>query len=290
MENAKVVKCTLDITGVGPVAFYVHNSARDFISYSIVKRGYWERFTTYLSIELLKARPGGFIDIGGNVGWYSVVVGKAAGPGCPVHVFEPEPANFRILQQNITANGLTHVTAENMALSDRETTLSLFQATENLGDHRLWEDAGENRARVTVRAMPLDGYFGDTIPDVSLVKIDVQGAELDVLRGMRRVLDANAEHFVMLIEYWPDGMLKYSGSLDEFAAFLERYGLIGVIAEQKSNRLHPVSRDYLMKVLTPESLQPGAVPHLDIFLLNERSTRLDPFRTFMSAPDSVHLI
>jgi FkbM family methyltransferase len=166
--------------------------------------GTYERETQRLLAGLL--RPGRvFYDLGANVGFYSVM---AARRGAIVHAFEPEPGNLLALRRHVELNALNIVVHE-AAVSDVEgrATFGGSGSTGRLGD-----------GRIEVQTVALDSL---TIPPPDVMKIDVEGAELAVLRGGYRTI---ARHLpAILLE--PHGVIADGVNVDgECVRLLEGLG------------------------------------------------------------------
>lgn len=157
-----------------------------------------------LITELVQAeiRPGDIVvDIGANIGYYTLLFARSVGPSGHVYAFEPDPENFALLQKNIVLNGYTNVTLEQKAVSDRTDTLRLYLA-DNVGDHRAY-DSGDHRSCIEIPAVALDSYFG--AQKIDFIKMDIQGFEHTVLRGMQRILSENTA-VKLISEFWPFGL------------------------------------------------------------------------------------
>jgi len=138
------------------------------------------------------AVPGSLaIDVGANVGYHTVLMAEAVGGRGRVVAFEPEALNRRLLERVVRRKKLANVTIVGAALGARQGMTSLYLNPDHPGDHRTWQARGLAGAQATpVPLTTLDHYLeqrGENLP-VSLVKIDVQGAELQVLQGMRKTL------------------------------------------------------------------------------------------------------
>jgi len=147
--------------------------------------------------QYLLPQPGDvFLDVGANVGWYSLHVAKMVGPEGLVLAIEPSPDSFAVLKENIKLNHLSNVTALNFAAWDRNGDLDLILATICIADtvKRDWADPAEAwfrkpRGTVRVPARRLDDVLKEqNVTQVDWVKIDVEGAEAEVLRGLRKTL------------------------------------------------------------------------------------------------------
>jgi FkbM family methyltransferase len=164
-------------------------------------------------------RPGcRFLDIGANVGYFSGLVHRMA-PGVIVDAVEPDPTNVRALRFNLWVNGV-NATVWPLALDDRETALHLSGNTENLGDlrsGRVGEDAASAGSGWIVPAIPGDQLFAGRVFD--LVKLDVQGWELEILLGLHETL-RRSPAVRIVAEFWP-GALRERGR--EPGEVLHRY-------------------------------------------------------------------
>jgi FkbM family methyltransferase len=125
-------------------------------------------------------------------------------------------------------NGYANITPEMCAVADTVGEISLRQAPENFGDHRVRRTAMD-RPSVTVPLVTLDSYFAPG-SRVDFVKMDIQGAEQAALTGARRVLEENPG-IVIAAEYWAEGIREYGGDpaamLHDLAAMGFRLSLIG---------------------------------------------------------------
>lgn len=160
----------------------------DFVAQDIQKYGFWERRTTEFIEDNLK--PGQvFIDVGAQVGYYSIL---AARIGARVHAFEPSTANRKYLEKNIADNAAQNITVYPYALSDINGSAHLYNG-KTPGENSLL-GSGEGEIVETVRFDKLD-----ITPD--MIKIDVEGAEKQVLLGMSKVLYAE-KPIILIIEDW----------------------------------------------------------------------------------------
>ena len=176
------------------------NPDDEFLTQCVLDHGSWEPEETRLVCERLK--PGDtVVDVGANIGWYTLFASRAVGRDGLVIAFEPDPTNFALLKRNIEANGCRNVRLEQKALSNKGGSVTLFRHESNQGMHSLlWLDEGENS--IEVEAVRLDDYFRDHSRRVNLVKIDVEGAEGMVLEGMCETLARNP-HMSLFLEFAP---------------------------------------------------------------------------------------
>jgi FkbM family methyltransferase len=182
----------------------------------------WKAFSDRRERELFRQliKPGmTVVDVGANIGVYTRYFSRLTGPSGQVHAFEPAPLNFQRLRSNV--GGLPNVTLNQTAVGSARATLKLFVSTELNVDHRTF-DSGDGRSSVDVPATSLDAYF-ETGQSVDLMKIDVQGFEMSVLEGARRVFEDNPG-LVLLLEFWPYGLAQASVSSADLLGFIATLG------------------------------------------------------------------
>ena len=164
-------------------------------------------------LDLLK--PGMFVvDIGANIGLYTILSSSRVGPKGKVVAIEPEPTNCSYIAKSLAANQFTNGTIHQKALSDKNGEITLFLCESNNADHRIY-DAAEGstslgRKGVSIPTARLDDLLGEDRSKVDLIKMDIQGAEAIALKGMLGTLTANPK-LKMMMEFWPWG-LKQAGS------------------------------------------------------------------------------
>jgi FkbM family methyltransferase len=163
--------------------------------------GLWEP----AEANFLRARlkPGmTLLDIGANVGYFSILGARIVGPSGTVVAIEPEPVNYALLCANIWNARVGNVEPIRAAASSFSGPLSLSVSNDNCGDHRSFlERPGE-------RVLAVPGVRVDEVLDadtrVDLVKIDIQGADHRAVIGMESVLARWKP--VLLLEFWPLGI------------------------------------------------------------------------------------
>ena len=131
------------------------------------------------------------IDVGANIGIWTIGAAKRTGPSGKVHAFEPLKSNFSRLLSNIELNRVSNVLPQNVALSDRAGTLRFFPSPNKNSGVGLLKPEGWDVPTCGVEAITLDGYCEQRqIGSVAVLKIDVEGAELLVLKGATRLLSS----------------------------------------------------------------------------------------------------
>ena len=149
-------------------------------------------------------RPGmTVVDVGANIGIYTRFLSGLAAASGRVHAFEPAPSNYKRLQEN--AEHFTNASLNQAAVGDRSGSIRLFVSNDLNVDHRTF-DSGDGRKAIDVPVISLDEYFTPG-HRIDFIKIDVQGYEMSVLQGAKRVLAEN-RNIKVLMEFWPYGLAK----------------------------------------------------------------------------------
>jgi FkbM family methyltransferase len=143
------------------------------------------------------------LDIGANIGLYSLFLAELVGDQGQVLAFEPDPSLFEAALTNIRENGRENIiNIQNLALGSQSGQASLYRSSFNSGDNRLSASRGHKDA-VPVCVARLDDIVCDA--KIDFIKLDVQGWEAEVMRGMQRTLRRNPE-LAIYFEYWPKGL------------------------------------------------------------------------------------
>jgi FkbM family methyltransferase len=162
----------------------------------ILSRGEPKVEATFL--DLLS--PGDVVyDLGANIGWYSMLAARAVGPGGKVFAFEPSVQNAALAEGNARQNGFDNLMVIPAAVTDEDGWMT-FQNRGSLMGRLVKEDSvaqaerrakreGKVKGETIVPITKLDAWIQATKqPPPDVVKIDVEGAEAGVLRGMKQTL------------------------------------------------------------------------------------------------------
>lgn len=172
-------------------------------------------------------------DIGANIGMYTCFLARQLPPE-QVVAFEPHPANIKRLRSNLDLNNVNATIVE-LALSDTSGTTELAIKSQEAGEgeHSIaTDDDGET--------IPVELATGDELvdsgdlPPPSIIKIDVEGAEFEVLRGLKKMI-ANPECRLCYIEIHPNRLTDYSNSVEEINEFFISNGFELNQIEERTN-------------------------------------------------------
>jgi FkbM family methyltransferase len=174
-------------------------------------------------IQLLEriARPDWRIaDVGANQGLYTLLLSRLAFSG-QVYAFEPDPSLFAALEGNVRRNQAQNVTLFNAAAAGQAGKLLLQPGQLNRGDNRIIASASSDNHTVEIKAISLDQIIPESRLD--LLKIDVQGFEVEVLKGARQILETNPD-LLIYVEFWPHGLRKAGSDPEELLDILLNAG------------------------------------------------------------------
>jgi FkbM family methyltransferase len=135
-------------------------------------------------------------DVGANIGFFTLLCARLVGPGGSVYAFEPMPRNAATLRHNLALNGIDNVVVVEQALADSSGTAELllshwsaFHSLDVEGAAKRAHPAPGSGQRIRVPTVTLDEFIAQQrAPAPDLVKLDVEGAELLALAGMRETL------------------------------------------------------------------------------------------------------
>ena len=170
---------------------------------TIFREGDWEKENTEFLLKNLPLDDGDVaVDVGANIGWYSLLLDKiAANSGARVIGFEPEPENFRLLTDNLRRNNAKSVTAVHKGLSDQSASKTVNLHADS-GGHSMLPLAANPRS-VAVKTVTLNDFLRQEKINprrVRFMKMDVEGFEWIALRGAGDVLQTCP---LLMIEYAP---------------------------------------------------------------------------------------
>lgn len=193
-----------------PLGLRLHAYKRDAVGRGLYRRKVHEaNLTKLLLTRFANSAERNFIDVGANIGYFSCLLSKLAGPAGKVLAIEPEPQNLKLLERNIKINNVTNVVVHPCALgaSQGVAMLGLYKPS-NRGRHSLLEMEAKSRIEVPVRTLDdVARNSGENVTSWSLVKIDVEGYERFVIEGAKETLP-RIETLVM--EFSP-ALLKKAG-------------------------------------------------------------------------------
>ncbi len=194
----------------------------------------------YETVKFLKSqlKPGDtFIDIGANIGFLSAIGAVCVGPKGQIHSFEPVPDYFSHLQKLANENPDYSINVNQYACGNVEGKSTIDLPNDgNIGWNTMVPSFIEEKKKsYEIEIHRLDNYIkGKNLHNVTLIKIDVEGYEFPVLKGLEEYLDLN-NNPIFLVEIVPGAYPLLGYTLDQLSKFLERYQYSCVsLTDQKS--------------------------------------------------------
>lgn len=187
----------------------------------------FERSMTRLFKKVVK--PGDVVvDIGANIGYYTLLASRLVGKDGLVYSFEPEPRNYNYLLKSIELNKYNNVIAIQKAVTDISSKAKLYLCPYDASHHIINQYGGIKTYRpnfahkkdfIEVEVVSLDNYFKDFKQQIDVVKIDVEGAEMLALLGMDRIIK-ESKNLKMFVEFFPLLLKEMGSSPEEFISKL----------------------------------------------------------------------
>lgn len=197
----------------------------------------------FLEAFLTEIRPNDVVwDVGASYGIYSIFSAMMATKG-KIYAFEPEASTHKMLIKNIKFNNLRNISTIQAALSDKKGEALLYRAeSANIGTHSLTKrtDYPVSKKGVIIKTLTGDGLLSDNgIESPNLIKIDVEGAEMNVLYGMRKILKSK-ELRVLQIEIHPKILSLSDYDENMIAKFIEQYSFNIIKRKLRGNEIEVI--------------------------------------------------
>jgi len=232
-----------------------------------------EKATTELFKKIVK-NGDMVVDLGANIGYFTLLAAKLVGSSGKVFAFEPEPRNYSYLVKNIKLNNYNQASAFQKAVSDKKGKTKLYICDYDTGHHTINKPTGieaYSRGRavleksIDIETITLDDFFKGKEESIDVTKMDVEGAEALTLAGMDNILRKNKK-LKMFIEFFPLLIEKMGSSSEEFInKLLKDYKFsIFVIPEDYNAKI-----EKLREINTVEEIMnlcKGKEYHINLFL------------------------
>ena len=210
-----------------------------------------EKVVTEILVEALQSAKC-FVDVGAHIGWYTCIASKHM-PYGSVYGFEMDDLSFALLKKNIAINNCTNVEVYNVAVSESPGMVSYKRDTKrpNPGFYLQANTKDENSAGfVSVNSMILDEFLKSKgiVPDV--IKVDVEGAEMNVLMGMRQTLRSYKP--ILFLEIHPSNLHYFSTSTSAILSLLiendyKVFEIESMRSQESHGRLKSLLQDSMIK-------------------------------------------
>ena len=182
------------------------------------------------------------VDVGANIGLHTLNMARIVGNTGQVFAFEPDPSNFKILGKNVKVNNYKNIILEQKAVGDKHGRATLYQS-DDPGRHRIFPQT-KAKGQVQVELTSLDKYFIDSnlVDKINFIKIDVEGLEFSVLKGMKNILKNNKK-IKMIFEFMPKNIMEACFTPIELLNYLTSYDLKLFCIDESTKKLLYVSNN-----------------------------------------------
>lgn len=188
---------------------------------TLIYNKYYEFETEFFILKNLNPNDY-FIDIGANLGYYTLLAAYKIKNKGICYSFDPNPVAFDILKAHVTLNRIKNVKLFNCALHDENTQIKMTWANTESGGGNI-RNQTKKYDKTNVKATKGDTILCDISPDVvGIVKIDTEGSEMKVLNGMKKFVETHL-NFKYIIEVTPDWLVDLGSSIDEMFKFFNQF-------------------------------------------------------------------
>jgi len=206
------------------------------------------------------------LDIGANIGYYTLIYAKLVGEEGKVFAFEPDPNNFALLKKNVEINGYKNVILVQKAVSNKNEKIKLYLSKGNLGDHRIY-NSYNGRKSIEIESIILDDYFIND-KKIDFIKMDIQGAEGGALQGLSNLIKKN-KNLKIVTEFWPIGLKRFGIEPIEYLKTLIKHGFSLYQINERKKKIELVTNiSKLLTIYSPENEE-----QTDLLCVKESNTR-----------------
>lgn len=199
----------------------IYLDPKDSMNLSVIGANYEKNTTDYF---LKNIKEGDIVvDIGANIGFFTLLFSKLVGNSGKVYSFEPELTNFHLLKKNIEINNCKNVKLINKAVSNKTGKLLLNLSEKGCGMHYL-TDIQKEKNTIQVDVITLDDFFKNLKNEVDFIKIDAEGSELNAIKGMNMILENNLK-IKLIVEFNLEILKRSQIYPKDFLLYLESKNL-----------------------------------------------------------------
>lgn len=204
----------------GGFSLYIYSNDDVIGGYIRQKKEFEPHVTRAIRDKLFKGAA--FVDIGANVGYFTILGAKAVGPGGTVVAYEPFQPNVTLLHMNVTANNLSNVHIYPFAAADKRTAFVAYSVDGNAGLREFSGKLEDMPSRDIVLSATLDETLS-WLDRVDVIKIDVEGSEFRALTGARDIIRRHRP--VIFSEFLPNALKVASNvSGEQYLELFLEYG------------------------------------------------------------------
>jgi len=196
------------------------------------------------------------LDLGANIGFYTMLARSIVGPQGRVVAFEPFPDNAELIRESKKENCFDNIIVIEAAVSDTKKRTLLHLSPDACSEHSLlnlnFHDNVNSQILkdIQVNTLTVDGFFEEFFNDyrVDFIKMDIEGYESNALIGMKRVLEEN-DNISIMTEFWPNGFSIGGNSPTEFLETLMSLGFTIFHIDNQQKEVYPVGINKMMEIV-----------------------------------------
>jgi FkbM family methyltransferase len=183
------------------------------------------------------------VDIGANVGYYSMLLASLAPKG-QVHSFEPVPRNFELLRRSVLLNGFDNVVLNCCAVGNKDGHATFTVSEDSAYSSFVDTNRRAKQSAITVPVVKLASYCRERgVQRIDFMKVDVEGAERVVLEGASGCLeDGQLRPKILMVELYEPMLRRYSTNIDDVVSCLRDFGYTPFIAHRR--RVMPFEKEH----------------------------------------------
>ena len=196
------------------------------------------------------------VDLGANIGYFTLILAKLVGPTGKVFAFEPDPRNLALLKKNVEYNNYKNVIIIPKAVSNVNDRCTLYTGQKTFGQNKIYKPKKTKTQKfipIDSETVRLDDFFktNGLLDKISFIKMDVEGAEFLALSGMKEILKLNKN-----IKIFTEAEISYledaGSSYDQFIDLLTENDFTFSLVDNRSETLTKVNKSQLEKILNNE--------------------------------------
>jgi len=213
----------------------------------------WSKDFEPYEMLILKSevKPGNVvIDVGANIGMYTLLATKLVGNVGKVYSFEPDPISFSNLKRNVLENNIENVVLINKAASSKTGTSKLsISPSQNQATRMknyLIKDEINSKKYTVIETVSLDDFFENKSKKVDVIKMDIEGSEFEALKGMKNLIDKNDE-IKLFFEFNPFTLNRLKVDIPKFLDYLIGFNFIIYHIDEEKKKKEIINKEWLLR-------------------------------------------
>jgi len=199
-----------------------------------------------------------FLDLGANIGFYTLFGRSIIGLSGKIFAFEPHPSNTKLIKSSIKHNSFENITVVEAAVSNFEGNTTLNVYPDDNSEHSLVNLDGhfapETIKTIQVDVITIDSFLETKVGslNVDFIKMDIEGSEFNALKGMKNVLNEN-KHLILMSEFWPNGLIQGGSDPKKFLDVLQDNHFIINLIDHLKEDVCPIEAEDLLSLIEERS-------------------------------------